>query len=282
MALEVQVLKTNRAPVVLMSDELVYSKLNYFDVRDFTAYFSDPDADKMTYTAVMANKNIASVTIGQELGQFVIETHTVGETILTLTATDIHGLSTELQIKVSVVNNQPPVALGAQTIIFNKLSVQEAYTFDKYFSDPDGDALTFQASMVDSSIASVVMTADGFTVESLSNGETELILTATDIYGASVEQRVTVIVNQSEVTELNIFPNPVVNTINIKWANRWAGDVVVEVVAFNGSTVRKFTITDVQLQTYSQFDLSTLPPGAYFLNVSGKEGTSSVFKFIKR
>lgn len=282
MALEVQVLKTNRAPVVLMSDELVYSKLNYFDVRDFTAYFSDPDADKMTYTAVMANKNIASVTIGQELGQFVIETHTVGETILTLTATDIHGLSTELQIKVSVVNNQPPVALGAQTIMFNKLSVQEAYTFDKYFSDPDGDALTFQASMADSSIASVVMTADGFTVESLSNGETELILTATDIYGASVEQRVTVIVNQSEVTELNIFPNPVVNTINIKWANRWAGDVVVEVVAFNGSTVRKFTITDVQLQTYSQFDLSTLPPGAYFLNVSGKEGTSSVFKFIKR
>ncbi|MET0946171.1 MAG: choice-of-anchor D domain-containing protein, partial [Flavobacterium sp.] len=282
MSLEVKVLKTNRAPIVIKSEDLVYSKLNYFDVRQFADYFTDPDADKMTFNATVANENIASVTIGQELGQFVIETHGAGETILTLTATDIFGLSTVQQIKIAVVNNKAPLALGAQSIMFNRLSVQEAFTFDKYFSDPDGDALTFQASMVDSSIASVVTTADGFTVESLSNGETELILTATDIYGASVEQGVTVIVNQSEVMELNIFPNPVVNAINIKWTSRWAGDVVVEVVAFNGSTVRKFTVADVQLQTYSQFDLSALPPGAYFLNVSGKEGTSSVFKFIKR
>ncbi|MBF4466294.1 S8 family serine peptidase [Flavobacterium sp. LC2016-12] len=282
MSLEVKVLKTNRAPVAINAEDLVYSKLNYFDVRQFADYFTDPDNDKMTFNATVANESIVSVTIGQELGQFVIETHTAGETILTLTATDIFGLSTVQQIKVTVVNNKAPLALGAQSIIFNRLSVQEAFTFDKYFKDPDGDALTFQASMVDSSVASVVMTADGFTVESLSNGETELILTATDVYGASVEQRVTVIVNQSEVMELNIFPNPVVNAINIKWTSRWAGDVVVEVVAFNGSTVRKFTVADVQLQTYSQFDLSALPPGAYFLNVSGKEGTSSVFKFIKR
>ncbi|MFB3390330.1 S8 family serine peptidase [Flavobacterium sp. LAR06] len=282
MKLEVQVLKTNRAPVVINTEDLVYSKLSYFDVREFAAYFTDPDGDKMTFNATVANENIASVTIGQELGQYVIETHAAGETMLTLTATDIFGLSTVQQIKITVVNNKAPLALGAQSIMFNRLSVQEAFTFDKYFSDPDGDKLTFQASMADSSIASVVTTADGFTVESLSNGETELILTATDIYGASVEQRVTVIVNQSEVMELNIFPNPVVNAINIKWTSRWAGDVVVEVVAFNGSTVRKFTVADVQLQTYSQFDLSALPPGAYFLNVSGKEGTSSVFKFIKR
>ncbi|MNX54942.1 hypothetical protein D3C86_856860 [compost metagenome] len=82
--------------------------------------------------------------------------------------------------------------------------------------------------------------------------------------------------------ELNVFPNPVVNTVNIKWTSRWAGDVVIEVVALNGSTVRKFNIADVQLKVYSDLDLSTLPAGAYFLNVSGKEGTSSVLKFIKR
>jgi hypothetical protein len=273
---------TNKKPVAIPSEELVYVTLNYFDVRQFKDNFSDPDGDKLTFTASVANEKIVSVTVGQELGQYVIETHAAGETILTLTATDIFGSSTSQQIKVTVVNNKAPLALGAQSIKFNRLSVQEAYTFDKYFSDPDGNVLTFQAVMADPSIASVVMTANGFTVESLSNGETELILTATDTYGASVEQRVTVIVNQSEVMELNIFPNPVVNTINIKWTSRWAGDVVIEVVGLNGSTVRKFNITDVQLKTYSELDLSTLPAGAYLLNVSGKEGTSSVFKFIKR
>ncbi|MCD0466052.1 S8 family serine peptidase [Flavobacterium sp. ENC] len=282
MAFEVKVLKTNRAPVVISSEELVYSKLNYFDVRQFAAYFSDPDADKMTFNATVANENIVSVTIGQELGQYVIETHAAGETVLTLTATDIFGLSTVQQIKVTVVNNRAPVALGAQSIIFNKLSVQEAYNFDTYFKDPDGDQLTFMATVADPAIASIATSGTGFTVESIANGETELLLTATDIYGASAEQRITVIVNQSEVMELNIFPNPVVNIVNIKWTSRWAGDVTIDVVALNGSTVRQFNIEDVQLKTYSQLDLSTLPTGAYFLHVSGKEGTSSVFKFIKR
>ncbi|RUT68602.1 T9SS C-terminal target domain-containing protein [Flavobacterium cupreum] len=282
MAFEVKVLKTNRAPVVISSEELVYSKLNYFDVRQFAAYFSEPDADKMTFNATVANENIVSVTIGQELGQYVIETHAAGETLLTLTATDIFGLSTVQQIKVTVVNNRAPLALGAQSIVFNKLSVQEAYNFDTYFKDPDGDQLTFMATVADPAIASIATSGNGFTVESISNGETELLLTATDIYGATAEQRVTVIVNQSEVMELNIFPNPVVNIVNIKWTNRWAGDVTIDVVALNGSTVRQFNIEDVQLKTYSQLDLSTLPTGAYFLHVSGKEGTSSVFKFIKR
>lgn len=190
MSLQVEVLKTNRAPVAIQSEELIYSRLNFFDVRQFEDYFSDPDGDKMTFNASVANENIVSVTIGQELGQYVIETHTAGETILTLTATDIHGLSTEQQIKV--------------------------------------------------------------------------------------------VVKKAEITELNIFPNPVVNTLNIKWEDRWAGDVVIEIVALNGSTVRRYDIEDVQLKAYSELDLSNLPTGAYFLHVSGKEGTSSVIKFIKR
>ncbi|MNQ38898.1 hypothetical protein D3C85_524930 [compost metagenome] len=466
MALEVKVLKTNRAPLAINTQDLVYSKLKYFDVRKFQDYFTDPDADKMTFNASVADKNIISVTVGQELGQFVIETLTAGETVLTLTATDIHGLSTEQKIKVTVVNNRAPVSLGSQALLYSKLNVQESFSFDKYFKDPDTDAMTFKAVMLNPAIATVSATQNGFTVESLSAGETELILTATDIYGASVEerikvkvvnnrapialvaqnllytklnvqesfnfnqyfndpdadaltfqavvsnpliasvvatstgftiqslssgnteliltavdpygakaeqrikvsvvnnrapialdgksilynrlnaqesfnfdhyfsdpdgdlmtfkatiadpsiaslevaeadftveslsngetellliatdkygaiveQRVTVIVNQSEVMELNVFPNPVVNTVNIKWTSRWAGDVVIEVVALNGSTVRKFNIADVQLKVYSDLDLSTLPAGAYFLNVSGKEGTSSVLKFIKR
>jgi subtilisin family serine protease len=281
-SIDVKVVKTNRPPVAIAAEELIYSKLNYFDVREFKNYFSDPDADKMTFAAITANEKIASVTIGQELGQYVIETHTPGETILTLMSTDIFGLRTVQQIKVTVVNNHAPVALGAQAILFNKLSVQEAYSFNKYFIDPDGDQLIFQAVVLDPAISSVVISESGFTIESLSNGETELLLTATDKYGTSVEQRIAVIVEQSEVTELNIFPNPVINTINIKWTSRWAGDVTIEVVSINGSTVRKFNIEDVQLKTYSQLDLSSLPTGAYFLHVSGKEGTSSVFKFIKR
>ncbi|MGL2992760.1 S8 family serine peptidase [Flavobacterium sp. TSSA_36] len=282
MDLKVQVLKTNRAPVAIDSKEILYAKLNYFDVRQFKNYFTDPDSDILTFSASVGNKNSISVAVDQDLGQYVIATHAAGETMLTLKATDIHGLSVEQQVKVIVVNNHAPNALDAQAIVYNRLLETKSYSLDKYFADSDGDVLTFQATMVDPTIATVTLSGKSFNVESLANGETEIVLTATDSYGASVEQHVTVIVKQSEITELNIFPNPVVNTLNIKWEYRWAGDVEVDVVALNGTTVRKFEIKEVQFKPYSEIDLSNLPSGVYFLHVKGKEGLSSVIKFVKR
>lgn len=282
MKFTIEVMNTNRAPIVIKSDALTYSKLNHFDTQQFSSYFSDLDKDSMTFTATVANEAIATVTTGQVLGTFVIHTHTVGETSLILKATDAFGAATEQPIKVVVVNNSAPIGLEAKSIVFDKLSVTESFDFNQYFSDADGDKLTFTASLVDPSIASLLTTDKGFTLESLSNGETQMVITATDIYGASTEQLITVIVNQSEVMELNIFPNPVVKTINIKWENRWVGDVTVEIVGINGATVRKYEVKEVQYLKYSEFNLSNLASGVYFIRVSGKEGTSSVIKFIKR
>lgn len=190
MVLNVEVINTNRAPIVIKTSDLVYSKLNQFDVVPFANYFSDPDNDAMTFEATIANQSIATVTIGQELGTFVIQTKTVGETMVTLKATDSFGLSIEQQIKVEV--------------------------------------------------------------------------------------------KKGDIAELNLFPNPVVNTLNIKWEDRWVGDVTIEIVSSNGAIVRRYEEKEVQYKTYSEYDLSSLTSGVYFIRVSGKEGTSSVLKFIKR
>ena len=206
----------------------------------------------------------------------------MGQTSLVLKATDAFGASTEQTIAMVVVNNRAPIALEAKAIVFNKISKTESFTFSPYFSDADGDKLTFTANLLDPAVAALIATDKGFTIESLSNGETQMMLTATDIYGASTEQLITVIVNQSTVMELTLFPNPVVNTINIKWENRWMGDVTVEIVASNGAIVRTYDVKEVQYSKYSAFDLSNLTSGVYFIRVSGKEGTSSVTKFIKR
>lgn len=278
----IEVLNTNRAPIVIKTDALTYSKLNYFDTQQFSNYFTDLDKDAMTFTATIANEAIATVTTGQSLGTFVINSHTAGETTLLLKAADVFGATTEQLIKVVVVNNRAPIALEAKSIVFTKISETESFDFSQYFSDEDGDKLTFTTSLVDPTIANLMATDNGFTIKSLSNGETQMIITATDSYGASTEQLISVIVNQSDVMELNIFPNPVIKTINIKWENRWAGDVIVEIIASNGATVRKYEVKEVQYVKYSEFDLNNLTPGVYFIRVSGKEGTSSVIKFIKR
>lgn len=282
MKFTIQVMNTNRAPEVILSDALTYSKLNYFDTRQFMSYFSDLDKDAMTFTASVANNAIASVTTSQTLGTFVINTHTVGETTLLLKATDAFGASTEQPIQLKVVNNTAPTAIEAKAIVFDRIATTKSFDFSSYFTDADGDKLTFTASLNDPAVATLIATDKYISIESLANGETQLLITATDSYGASTQQLVTVIVNQTEVMELNIFPNPVVNSINIKWENRWVGDVTVEIIASDGATVRKYEVKEVQFTRYSEFDLSNLTSGAYFIRVSGKEGTSSVVKFIKR
>ncbi|MGL5112181.1 MAG: hypothetical protein ACRC6O_06030, partial [Flavobacterium sp.] len=114
MKMAIEVLNTNRAPVVLKSDKLIYSKLNHFDVQQFASYFSDLDKDTMTFTASVANETIATVTTGQTLGSFVIQTKAVGQTSLVLKATDAFGASTEQTIAMVVVNNRAPIALEAK------------------------------------------------------------------------------------------------------------------------------------------------------------------------
>ncbi|MGL2988423.1 S8 family serine peptidase [Flavobacterium sp. RSSA_27] len=282
MAMKVLVQNTNRAPIVIKSDALMYTKLNQFDRLNFADYLADLDQDQLTFEATVADNAIASVTLGADLGIFVVESKGVGQTVITLKATDEAGLSVTQTINVTVINNRAPVAQGAKSIQFSRIGDLETLPFEDYFIDADGDPLTYSAVLEDVSLATLTSTATDFTLESLKNGESVLRVTATDIHGATAEQLISVIVSEIKDIQLNIFPNPVVNTINIKWENRWIGDVVVEIVSFGGSIVRRYEVKDVHHKKYSEFDLSALTTGVYFVKVSGQEGTSSIVKFVKR
>ena len=123
-------------------------------------FFTDADGDPLTFTTGTADGSILTVDIA---GSVVTMTAVAaGETTMTVTATDPRGESAMQKVAVTVLSaNRPPEAVGSigrQVLVEggNPLNIDVA----EYFSDPDGDALTYTAES-SSTRAVWAETADG-------------------------------------------------------------------------------------------------------------------------
>ncbi len=197
----VTVMEPNRAPVPAVpvapaQTAIVGDTLNV----DVSPFFTDPDRDALTYTATSANASVATVTVSGS----VVSAAAVGagSTTLTVTATDPDGLSGSLSVPVTVEPNLPPEATQDS---LRSLSIQErnseTVNVASYFTDPNGQALTYEAESSDAGVATVSVSGSTMTVTAVAIGPATLTVTATDPYGltASLTGRVEVIerVNQA-------------------------------------------------------------------------------------
>lgn len=201
----VTVMEPNRAPVPAVpvapaQTAIVGDTLNV----DVSPFFTDPDGDALTYAATSANASVATVTVSGS----VVSAAAVGagSTTLTVTATDPDGLSGSLSVPVTVEPNLPPEATQDS---LPSLRIQERNTepvnVASYFTDPNGQALTYEAESDDARVATVSVSGSTMTVTAVAIGTATVTVTATDPYGltASLSGRVTVIerVNQAPVAQ---------------------------------------------------------------------------------
>ena len=197
----VTVMEPNRAPVPAVpvapaQTAIVGDTLNV----DMSPFFSDPDGDALTYTATSANASVATVTVtGSVVSAAAVG---AGSTTLTVTATDPDGLSGSLSVPVTVEPNRPPETTQDS---LRSLSIQErnteAVNVAQYFTDPNGQALTYTAESNNPAIATVSVSGSTMTVTAVAIGTATVTVTATDPYDltASLSGTVTVIerVNQA-------------------------------------------------------------------------------------
>lgn len=201
----VTVTEPNRAPVPAVpvapgQTAIVGDTLNV----DVSPFFSDPDGDALTYTATSANASVATVTVSGS----VVSAAAVGagSTTLTVTATDPDGLSGSLSVPVTVEPNVPPEAIQDSLPL---QTIQERNTatlnLGSYFTDPNGQTLTYTAESDDPAVATVSVSGSTLTVTAVTIGTATVTVTATDPYGltASLSGAVTVIerVNQAPEAE---------------------------------------------------------------------------------
>ena len=149
---------------------------------DMQGHFTDPDGDALTFEAMSSAPPVVSVNVAGSV--VTITALSAGAAEVTVTAADPGGLTAALTFRAIAEppdNRAPRVAapIADQTL---KLNERETATVDLglHFTDPDGDALTFEATSSASPVVSVNVAGSVVTLRALSAGAAEVTVMAAD------------------------------------------------------------------------------------------------------
>ena len=168
---------------------------------DVSKNFSDLDGQKLTFTAASADASVAVVSMSGSIA--TVTPVGVGETTATIVASD--GSFTAIQsigVTVTAAPNRSPVAVG--TIPGLQLAndgITKSVNVAASFSDPDGDALNYEAVSLNTSMATVDILGTVVTVTPVGEGNATVSVTASDSAGLTATQTIPV-----EVTPANNAP----------------------------------------------------------------------------
>ena len=197
-----QVVVPNRAPVVASAipGQTVHS--GEMVGVDVSSNFNDPDGDSLTYEAVSSDPATAGVAV---FGDTVaISGVARGQATITVTASDQGGLTATQVFQVVVPNRAPVVAsaIPGQTVHSGEMV---GVDISSYFSDPDGDSLSYEAVSSDPATAGVAVYGDTVAISGVARGEATITVTATDPGGLTATQVFQVVVpNRAPVTASTI------------------------------------------------------------------------------
>ncbi len=193
---------------------------------DVTPFFSDPDGDELTYTAESSDAEVAAA--GIEGSSLTVTAVAAGTATVTVTAADPGGLTATQSAEVTVVaaNNRAPEAV--ETIPAQAMTEGDEVVVDvsSFFSDPDGDELTYTAESSDAEVAAAGIEGSSLTVTAVAAGTATVTVTAADPGGLTATQSAEVTVEAAN----NRAPEAV-ETIPAR-AMTEGDEVVVDVSSF--------------------------------------------------
>ena len=183
----------NQAPRAVGSLEAVALLLRGSVTIDVSSSFSDPDGDRLTFTATSSNPGVA----GAQASDANIDVTGVnpGAATITVTARDPGGLTATQQFGVTV--NGPPVL--TDSIPARTLDEGDSATVSlaEHFSDPEDDALSFAAETSDAGVATVSVDGGAATIVAVAAGVATLTFTARDEWGQEAAQEAGVTVAEA-------------------------------------------------------------------------------------
>ena len=180
---------TNSAPQAVGSLAAREISVGGTSTVNVTGKFSDPDGDELTYGAESSNAEVATVAMDGVVA--TISGVAEGSAVVTITARDPDGLAAAQEVGVSVnapSENSPPAARG--TIPDYNVAVGASTTVEVagYFSDPDGDELTYAATSSDEGVATIAAEGSTLTITGVADGTATVNVTASDPSGGAAAQ----------------------------------------------------------------------------------------------
>ena len=181
----------NRPPEAvgaLSADTVAVGKPRHLDM---SSLFSDPDGDTLILAVRTSDSAVvAAVVVGEAVTVAAVGK---GEATLTITAIDTEGLAAAQTLTVTVPNRMPvaELAMPPRTI---RVGDSVAAELSRFFGDPDGDPLVYEAAALDTSVVRVLLTGAALTIRAAAKGFTTVVITAADSDGMATAQEFAVTV----------------------------------------------------------------------------------------
>ena len=160
-----------------------------------STYFQDPDGDPLTYRAESTDPSRVSADIsGTDL---TITGIASGTATVTVTATDPGGLIAAQNSRVTVLaENRPPVAVGVVPRQDMSPGTSRNVEVSSYFSDPDGDVLSYEATSSNTAVVTAGVSGSVVTINAVADGTATVSVSAADSTGLSATQGIEVVVGE--------------------------------------------------------------------------------------
>ena len=165
-----------------------------------SSYFTDPNGDTLTY--LVNSPSPAIVTTSISGSTLTLTSVAVGNSArVIVTARDPGGLTVTQDFTVAVINRRPTTVGSISNKTLNKGEAKAIVIASSFFTDPDGDTLTYTASSSKTSVATVSVSGSTVSVTPKAAGTTTITVTATDTGSLSASQTFNVtVVNRKPTT----------------------------------------------------------------------------------
>jgi len=172
-----------------------------------------------------------------------------------------------LDIQFTIDPNHAPTLVKALENQVMDAETNETRTIDltQYFTDPDGENLSYVTEVETGSTASATVSGNTLTIKALTYGQTAVAVTASDIHGEKVKSSFSML-NRNTSLPVDLYPNPVTDFLLVRPTED--GTILIQ---FYNQAGAKVLEQSFQAGLYQPFrlDVSKLSSGLYTVVVNG-------------
>ncbi len=227
---------------------------------------ADPDGHEITVTCKTGSKSAtwAQLPDGRYALTVVGNIADPGVYEAEVIAADKYGAEQKSVLKYQIFENAAPAVIKElEDMIMTSAGEKFQIDMAEYISDPDGEQLKFSVSITDRTVLHINPNGNILNATTLDYGLTDVIITASDSKGLKCSLTFKVLVKDPE-NLLEIFPNPVVDVLNIR-----TGDIVetyVKITSSTGKAVYEET-SMIGAMAPAEIDMTKCAPGMYAVDI---------------
>lgn len=267
----------NNPPVISTEYEGDY-RIKPFETLSASYFVEDPDGHSLTIEVTPGSEALVSTVTGNVV-LFRISGNAVAHGTYTahILATDAYGALTDYPVEYEILENHAPrVISDFDDKMFGAVGETQAFDLKEFIQDEDGEPLKYAVSLSEQNVVHPFVAGDNLTLTTLGYGLTSVTITATDACNKSCSISFFVLV-RDESRPVDLYPNPVVKTLNIRPGTE--GQIEVSISNKAGATVWSGT------QEASPFaplavDMSGMAGGTYYVSIKGA-GIDDVYPIAK-